>query len=155
MVTRFNYKTWWELQNFKRKNGITNPIYASPIRINQQLPIKGIVLVLEMRNDINKIMGVSLIMNYIYADRHYHIYSEGNYNRYIYKGKYRIDREEMNIKEEKIMQLLDAIVFKGYDHVKRGQGIARLPEKKSKGIKIDNKSLGKCIKDMFIERNYV
>ena len=155
MVTRFNEKTWKELEMYKREHRVDKPIFATPIRIKNNVPVKGDVFVFEMRNDLNEIMGISWIKNYIYADKYYPIYSDGNYNRYIYKGQYRISREDMSLDEIKIMNVFDALVFKGYDHVKRGQGIGRMPEKKCKGLKIGEKTLEECVKEMFIERGYL
>ena len=52
------------------------------------------MFILEMNNDENSVKGVGLVKNAIMIGQYYKIYSEGNYNRFTYKGDYRIDREE-------------------------------------------------------------
>ena len=50
-----------------------------------------------------------------------------NYHRFIYVGKYRIDRNEMNNDEENIMKVFDILCFTGNRHMKRGQGLTTFP----------------------------
>ena len=52
---------------------------------------------------------------------------QGNYNRYVFKGKYYINRLEMVDKEEDLMQAFDILCFKGNKHMKRGQGLKSFP----------------------------
>ena len=75
-----------------------------------------------MNNDLNSIMGIGLVKNHPIAGK-YAMYSRGNYNRYVYAGKMRIDREEMNAEEREILKLMEAMCFRGINHCKRGQGI--------------------------------
>ena len=81
------------------------------------------MFILEMNNDENSVKGVGLVKNAIMIGQYYKIYSEGNYNRFTYKGDYRIDRKDMTEEEEKIMTIFDVLLFKGETHLKRGQGI--------------------------------
>jgi len=92
------------------------------------VPHLGLVFVLEMNNDQNKIMGIGLIRNYINPKYKMCIYtSDTNYNRYIYNSAFRKDRKEIN---EKFLEALELILFKGYGHYKRGQGITVIPWKR-------------------------
>ena len=86
------------------------------------------IFVLEMHNDKNNIMGIGIIKNKLVLNKRPKIYKDYNYNFYIYKSRYRVDRNELTKKETKIIKILDILLFKGYRHVKRGQGIIRIPE---------------------------
>jgi hypothetical protein len=84
------------------------------------------MFVLEMNNDTNKIIGIGMVRNHPYVNK-YSVYSEGNYNRYVYVGKTRIDRESMTEEEERIMTVFDILCFTGNKHMKRGQGLKSFP----------------------------
>ena len=166
MVTRFNTKTFTELQEYKQKHSITIPIYGAPWGIKELVPLKKYIIVFEMNNDTNKIMGISIIKNYIYMDKYYNIYEDRNYNRFVYKGKYRIDRSDLSKFEEIILKIFDLILFYGYSsppedskkrrgsHMKRGQGISLIPKKKYSNYKIKNKNLLTLLVEMFKRRFY-
>ena len=66
MVTRFNNKTYNELINYKVKKNISGGFYGAPTRVSPDIPIKAKMFVLEMNNDTNTIMGISIIKNYYY-----------------------------------------------------------------------------------------
>ena len=85
------------------------------------------MFVLEMHNDKNKIQGIGLIKNKNVIGSYHKIYSDGNYNRYTYKSKFRIDRHELTADEKKTIRILDILLFKGSRHLKRGQGIKVVP----------------------------
>ena len=87
-----------------------------------------------------RIMGIGFIHN-MHFDKRIKIYNQGNYNRYIYKSKYRIDREGLEENVEKVFQFLDKICFYGADHIKRGQGILKVPYKKIKEFRVENMNL--------------
>ena len=59
----------------------------------------------------------------------YFVYEEGNFNRYIYKGEYRINRDILQTYNLKLVEFLDYICFKGKTHLKRGNGFMRIPDK--------------------------
>ena len=79
-----------------------------------------------MNNDTNQIMGIGLILNIAYH-RKKNVYEDFNYNRYSYFAKKRIDRSEFSILEQEVISILETLCFKGYGHLKRGQGITILP----------------------------
>ena len=124
-------------------------IYGSPMEMKEDIYKGVLVIILEMNNDINKIMGLGLVKNSVATDRYYKIYKWGNYNRYTYKSEYRIDRDEIDEEEEKVLNILDVLVFKGSRHLKRGQGITCLPAWiiKNKHINFTSK-----LRNMFITR---
>lgn len=111
---------------FRTKNKKIGCVYCSPEMVTQKIPIDSILFVLEMNNDENKIMGVGMIRNHPTCGK-YKIYSNGNYNRYVYMGKYRIDRKDMTIEQENVMKAFDILCFTGNKHMKRGQGLKMFP----------------------------
>ena len=127
-TTRFNNFTWEENCNIRRKNHIAKCIYATPIQITSRVKLDSNIFVLEMNNEQDKIMGIGLIKNHPVAGK-YAVHSVSNYNRFVYIGKWRIDREEMFDSELEILRLLEAVCFRGINHSKRGQGITELPMK--------------------------
>ena len=149
LTSRFTNATWNE--NIKyRTNKNVGCIYCSPDPIANTIPIDSIIFVLEMNNDENKILGVGMIRNHPYLNK-FTVYNEGNYNRYVYVGKNRIDRSEMLLEEEKIMKVFDILCFTGNKHMKRGQGLKSFPVemlyKCSKKLDLVN-----FIKEMFKKR---
>ena len=125
--TRFNSETFQQNTRWRKNNNHTGCIYGCPVRMKDDIFVNSPVIVLEMQNDINKIVGIGLIRNSVEKDKRYNIYDWGNYNRFTYKGEYRIDREELHEDEEKILSILDVLCFKGSRHLKRGSGITSLP----------------------------
>lgn len=134
-VTRFNNETYYQNQRWRENNKYIGCIYNTPRQIKSNIPLMINVIVFEMNNSINKIVGIGLIKNTVICDKYYKIYSDQNYNRYSYKGKYRIDIEllrekmlrEMNFENIKWIEKLELLLFKGKTHFKRGHGIQELP----------------------------
>ena len=130
-VTRFNNETWRENQRWREKHDYKGCIYNTPIHIKDSIPLEITLYIIEMNNQTNNIMGIGRLINKVYTDKKYKIYSENNYNRYTYKGNSYLSREEIiseNGKNEKILiEAIEKFLFKGYKHMKRGQGITILP----------------------------
>ena len=122
-TTRFNNKTWEENRDWREKNNHKGAIYGCP----SQIKAGELLFILEMNNEKNHVEGVGLIRRQLVCDKYYKIYSDGNYNRYIYKSQYRIDRSELNKQEEKVVAMFDILLFKGSRHLKRGQGVTSVP----------------------------
>jgi len=131
-TTRFNNETWNENQEFIKKHNQTAKKQIKCIypvsHINQQLPQNTIFYVLEMNNEVNKIMGIGLIKN-IPIYKKYNVYKNTKYNEYAYIGYHRIDRKDMNELEETIMKVFDYYCFKGRTHLKRLKGLKIFPQK--------------------------
>lgn len=125
--TRFNEDTWSQNQRWRILNGYVGCIYNTPVKIPENIPLLSIMYVIEMNNDINKIMGIGIIKNFLQTEKHYKIYNIGNYNRYTYKSKYRIDASEFTSSETAIIEVMETLLFKGSTHFKRGHGIQRIP----------------------------
>ena len=126
LTSRFNNRTWDENTHFRKNNGKLGCIYCAPMPITSEIPIDSILFILEMNNDTNKIMGVGMIRNHPICNK-YFVYENGNYNRYVYVGKHRIDRNEMSEDEDKIMRVFDILCFTGNKHMKRGHGLKTFP----------------------------
>ena len=148
-TTRFNTKTWNENKRWREINNWKGCIYGTPTQMSEKIVPLTPVFILEMHNDINKIKGIGLIRNAVVINKYHKIYSDGNYNRYAYKSKYRIDRSLLDPEEKKIIKILDILVFKGSRHLKRGQGITSVPGwlANNKHINFSNE-----LKNMFIKR---
>ena len=149
-TTRFNKDTWEQNTRWRTNNDYKGCIYGVPLYIKENIPFDSKVLILEMHNDENEIKAIGFIKNKIVFDKKYKIYSWGNYNRYIYKGKYRIEKNNLSKEELFTIKILEKLVFKGSRHLKRGQGITQLPPwiHKNKVMNFE-----KLLKKMFIDRN--
>ena len=126
MTTRFTSSTWEENVVCRSNYPKLGCIYGVPEKIRTSIPVDSIMFVLEMNNTLNKIMGIGMVKNHPICGK-YRIYKNGNYNRFVYIGKYRIDRSEMTEKEEQIMKAFDILCFKGATHQKRSQGMKCYP----------------------------
>ena len=112
--TRFNNKTWQEYQDWMIKHQeayeqiYQRPlkcIYGSPREIShKKIPIDAKILVIEMNNDENRIMGIGEIQNKTASEAYrttrapmkFNIFSDRNYTRYIYIGNsHYATREEL------------------------------------------------------------
>lgn len=129
--TRFNTETWHERERWLEQNKWDGCILGSPIQIKPD--IVGSMIVLEMHNNENRVKAISLIRNQVVVidDKNYQIYKDRNYNRYIYKSRYRLIISEiehsLTTTEKKIIAIFNQLLFKGACHCKRAQGITAVP----------------------------
>jgi len=138
-TTRFNKATLNEnLEWRERTNKLTHCVYGSPCELKPSIRKDEWVIVLEMHNDINRIIGLGLIRNSPFKNKN--IYSCGNYNRYTYEGDVRIDLSNIHnnetlapadfTEEERIVvRMLELSLFYGQMHSKRAKGICELPSR--------------------------
>lgn len=132
MTTRFTAETWDEYVRWRQHNMKKGCLYTSPRRIAQSIPHKATLYVIEMNNATNQIMGIGVITNNPSKPRT--IYSDRNYNRFVYTGPIRIDRSELTHLVTiggypvKLITVLESVCFKGYTHSKRSTGITKLPQ---------------------------
>lgn len=142
--TIFNNATWAENADWRRRHRHAGCIYGSPTDIGVSTTSAGSTMyVIEMNNDLNRIMGVGKIVcgagscvgsaeagNRL-AQRKFNVYESRGYNRYKFLGKERVDRE-LHIdpcpKLASIFKRLDWMLFKTARHAKRGRGIQRIPK---------------------------
>jgi hypothetical protein len=126
LTSRFTNKTAQENEIYRSKHSNIGCIYCTPEKVSKTMHLESVLFILEMNNDTNTIMGIGMVRNHAYSGL-FHVYEEGNYNRFVYTGKYRIARKEFSQKEEEIMKILDKMLFTGTHHMKRGQGLLSFP----------------------------
>ena len=126
-VTRFNDKTWKENEEFRSKQNFPGCLYNSPTVITTTIPNDSHIFVIEMNNTQRKILGIGLIRNNLHM-RRIKVYSDDFYNRYTYYSRQRVGREAFTEEEQKIIVILEELVFYGSGHVQRGRGIQKLPQ---------------------------
>ena len=133
--TTFNENRSWLMKNNKENNQENNNvkgcIYGTPVKIKTSILPDITLLVIEMNNTKNKIEGIGIIKNNLMPEnrKYYKIYSDNNYNRFIYKSNFRIDKDDFTANEKEVLTLLEHFLFKTPYHCKRGQGIQKIPLK--------------------------
>jgi len=152
LTTRFYNETWEENKKFREKNKKIGCIYCSPVPLSQDIPNEMVVFVLEMNNDLNRIMGIGMVTNNPRIQK-YNVHENGNFNRYSFIGKNRIDRSEMDESEEEIIKIFDILCFTGNKHMKRGQGLKSFPSEMLYRISF-RLNLVDFMKEMFKKRFY-
>ena len=149
--TRFNDFTWNENIQYRSRHKIGGCIYGSPQLMQSKILLNSLVFVVEMNNTKNRIEGIGLVKNKTRIDKHYKIYSCGNYNRYTYLGEYRVDREILLRCNVELVNILDHILFKEKTHLKRGSGFTTIPEKLMQHSICEGICLKKEIKKIFTQ----
>ena len=129
-TTRFNNLTFGENQRYRQNENIEGCIYGLPIEMPRKVRKGELVFIVEMNIETKKIMGIGQVVNFRHYDKDYKIYSDWGYNLYIYRGRRRIARE--NIEDQVSLDILEKVLFKGKGHMCRGQGVTRLNPAKLK-----------------------
>jgi len=127
-TSRYNNETWLSNCLYREKNQIVS-LYGCPCPISSKVPYRHPLFIIEMNNSTNQILGIGYILNSYETARYCKVYECINYNRYVYKGKYRIDRIVIENYNPRLLEILDTTLFKGKTHMKRGKGITLIPEK--------------------------
>lgn len=125
--TRFNNFTYEENIHYRNEYN-EYVIYGTPLKIRNSYPCGSFMFIAEMNNETNKIQGIGLIKNSLVLDRRHKIYENNEYNRYIYRGKYWLSREQIDNIDSEILEIFDNILFKGKSHLKRRIGITVITE---------------------------
>ncbi len=146
---RFTDTTWHENIEYRNRNLFDGCIYGSPQQLSPRIQINALLHVIEMNNTTNKIIGIGIIRNTVQYDKYYSIYETGNYNRYVFKGNYHLDRCEL---PEQLVKALDYILFKEKTHMKRGSGMTIVPEKLLRHPIVGEIDIRKEIKDAFFKK---
>jgi len=149
--TRFNTSTFQENENYRERKKIQGCIYCSPQAMSPKIDLDSLVFVIEMNNSLNRIEGIGLIRNAVCTDKFYRVYDTYNFNRYVFKGNYRISRSQMEGFDAEIVQILDYILFKERTHLKRGAGFTTVPQKLLNHPKCEKRDIKEHIRRMFIE----
>ena len=123
MTTRFNEATWSENTRHRVQSGKAC-VYCSPSPL--AVPLNSLMMVIEMNNTTNKIEGIGLVRNTCRMDLCFSVYQEGDFNRYVFRGDHRLEREEL---PQDLVNLLEHILFVGKSHYKRGRSITSVGNK--------------------------
>lgn len=127
-TTRFSDYTFKENRIWREERDYKGCIYGTPLMMTSKIETGRPTLVIEMNNDRNRIEGIGFLFNRPCDDNYRRIYSNPNTNRYIYQGRYRLDRSVVTEEYyKKVLGTLDLLLFKGAGHSKRSIGITRLP----------------------------
>lgn len=136
MTTRFTPETLEQNMVYKREHQISKSIYGTPIRVTNVIPRNSVMYILEMLNINDKnnkewpgrIIGIGVVRNKY--ERSKNIYTNGNFNRFVYKGHERYDIDDLDdTLVNYIRNVIEPRLFRGRDHSKRGIGITRLPSR--------------------------
>jgi hypothetical protein len=152
LTSRFSSVTWYENVEYRRRKEYLGCIYGCPHRLATKIPLGKLIFIIEMNNSINKIEGVGLIRNTIATDRYYKVYDNNNYNRYIYRGDYHVDREVLEHYNAELVKVLELLLFKGKTHLKRGSGFTSMNDKLLKHEKCKNINIEREMREIF--KNY-
>jgi hypothetical protein len=129
-TVRFNNKTYIENLKWKQRKGYNGCAYGLDKPLSNKIPSGKYIYIVEMNNEINKIMGIGKIKNIIIHSNRSRMYNEDRLNNYIYKSKDFIPRLkiiETQLKGELVLKFLENLLFRGSKHFKRGQGCVILP----------------------------
>ena len=129
VTSRFTNDTLETNRNYKHKKNITGCIYGSPQEMSPKIMYDSLVFVIEMNNDTDRIEGIGLIRNRPHLDKYYRIYNHCDYNRYVYKSNYRIDRETLWEHNRVLVKVLEYVLFGEKTHLKRGSGFTSVTQK--------------------------
>ena len=147
--TRFNNSTLEENEKYRIKTN-NACVYCSPQRMSYKIKTDSLVFIVEMNNELNQIEGIGLIKNTVNLDKYFKVYETCNFNRYVFKGNYRISREELIRYNSQLVEILDNLLFKGKTHLKRGSGITTITEKLLKNDRCKGLDIKTIIKEIFI-----
>ena len=139
MTTRFTDETFQQYQRYKNNHQIDGSLYnvAYYLRFNT-VKLNVPMIILEMNNTQNKLMGMGLVLNQFQDMNKHDIYTDINYNRYTYQSKYYISFAEYSpdwkyvpdLKTvRKVIFALETVCFFGKTHIKRGAAFTRVPTK--------------------------
>jgi hypothetical protein len=148
--TRFNKLTYKENLDY-RINNKEEVIYGAALKIRNIYSAGSLIFVAEMNNETNKIEGIGLIKNLLVSDKRHKIYENNEYNRYIYRGKYWLSRNQIENLDNEIIEILDNILFKGKSHLKFRTGITILTETLFTHWNYELRTLKNKIKFLFID----
>ncbi len=148
-TTRFNSFTYQENIDYRANNN-EKAIYGTTIRTHKKYPYSALIFVIEMNNELNYIEGIGLIRNTLLTEKRHRIYSNGDYNRFIYRGDYWINRQQIIDTDSELTEIFDLILFKGKSHLKRQSGISVITDKLFTNWRYELSDLKKRVRQLFI-----
>lgn len=154
VTTRFTTETYIQNCKYRKKNNMMNDsIYNFTSSISEdRYPSNKYLIVLEMNNTTNQIMGIGLIKNVLATEQVKNLYRNPRFNNYTYRSKYHIqlinplniipdtklykeeleDRYVKSIAVDKELTIfidkhINRILFYGKGNLKRGQSVTKVP----------------------------
>ena len=130
VTTRFTNETWATNCRWRETRGKRGCLYGVPRRPPPSVPQGGVMIVIEMNNEgmgtspNGRIEGLGLCINKP-LEAKLLVYGERKFDRVMYAGRYRIDREDL---DKNIVETLERLCFDGNCHLKRGTGFTSLPK---------------------------
>lgn len=119
-LARFNDITFSENKRWRENNNWPGCIYTPRKSISEKIPINSLLVVIEMNNQKNKIMGFGLIQNYRHPKQRVHMYS-GNWKSEgkPYQSNIRVDISQVKEEDKEIVTSIEKRLFYGCNHYKR------------------------------------
>lgn len=149
--TRYTTETLDEKRKFMAEHHLDGCLYGAPQPPSPKILLDTLMFVIEMNNSKNKIEGIGLIRNKPIIDKYYKIYNDANFNRYIYRSNYYIERETLERYNNDLVKIFDYILFKEKTHLKRGCGFTTVPEKLLRHKICNGLDLKKELQNIFLE----
>jgi len=149
--TRFNNDTLKENEYYKTNYHVDGIVYGTPLKINEKYVHNSIVFIIEMNNDTNKIHGVGLIRNCLNYELRHCVYTNHNWNRFLYAGKYWVNREQVEQKNKHLLEQIENSLFKGKSHMKRVSGISVFTPKNYTKWNLNKLEIKTMFKELFME----
>ena len=135
--TRFSETTWRENVSYRIRTG-RPVVYGTDMRTSDRCSPHGSLLVLEMNNDANRLMGVGFVRNRLDFEGSPHaIHATQNYNRFVYAGTWWLGRGDLLRHRPDTLAVLEALLFCGRGHMKRLTGISLVPAARLAGAGLD------------------
>jgi len=156
MTTRVSNDTLLETNKWCKEQQLQNikTVYACSVAISKHVK-QHKLLVIEMNNTTNKILGIGYIQNILPESFKYQIFSSNRTvnNKYAYMCRRRIDISDMTTNELELIRLLEIFCFKGKCNMKRVRGITRFSLRlQSKLIQNEGLNIYEEIKKIFTNR---
>ena len=126
VTTRFSERTWRQNKEWREKRGKLGCLYGQPRTTMSAVPEGAVMIVVEMNNDVGKlgrVEGLGLCYNRP-LDAVLRVYGQRQYDRVVYAGKYRVDRQYL---DAQLLDKLEQLCFTGQCHLKRGIGFTSMP----------------------------
>lgn len=155
-TTRFNNNTYAEIVRYKENKNIKGTLYSTTRKFPMNASTDKYLFILEMNNDVNRIMGIGFLKNYLSKDQSLIVYKNPVYNNYIYKSMFHIQFVDHNLdwlpyiedtSKDFIINEFEKKIFYGKSNLKRGNSFSRFPIKKM------NKEHLKFLCSLFITLN--
>ena len=130
VTTRFTDETWAANRRWREARGKRGCLYGVPRRPPPSVPLDGVMIVIEMNNEgvgassNGRIEGLGLCINKP-LEAKLVVYGERKFDRVMYAGRYRVDREDI---DKNLLETLERLCFDGNCHLKRGSGFTSLPK---------------------------